>query len=534
LVTFYQAAYHPVKNPMTAHPDYFKLAQHLAGQGKFDDMEAVIQLGIQHASEPMAAHHQASIIYLQYGFLSLAEIHIQKILSVTPGNVGARLHLAQCAHDAGEHRMARQQYQSLETDYPENPVAQRNSLTILEYDPEATDEMRYAKALEWGQKQMAWAQAQPSFIHQPASNDKNAPIRIGYVSADFCGHTVGRLLKDVITRHDRQSFQVFTYSAGKQHDAITQEIANNTCFRDVSKMSDLELAQLIHRDQIDILVDLSGHTAGSRLSAFALRPAPIQVSWLGYFATTGLPAINAVLLDDGHAPLGTERLFVERIIRLPNRFCFTPPDFVPDISPPPCLRYGYITFGSFNNTAKLNNAVIATWAEILQKVPDSRLILKWRTFNDPNLRAKLLTQFANLGITKERIELRPASPHKHMLAQYADIDIALDPFPFCGGMTTFEALWMGIPVVTLPGTRVVSRQSHAILSSIGHIEWSGQSTSDYIHIACQLAQNPQELAALRDSLRSTLANSNVTDPQYAVEQLGETYRALINEHPIAI
>lgn len=519
---------------MTAHPDYFKLAQHLAGQGKFEDMEAVIQLGIQHASEPMAAHHEASIIYLQYGFLSLAEIHIQKILSVTPGNLGARLHLAQCAHDAGEHRMARQQYQSLENDYPENPVVQRNSLTILEYDPEATDQMRYAKALEWGQKQMTWAQTQHAFVHQTASSHKKTPIRIGYVSADFCGHTVGRLLKDVITRHDRESFQVFTYSAGKQHDEITQEIANNTYFKDVSNISDLELAQLIHRDQIDILVDLSGHTAGSRLSTFALRPAPIQVSWLGYFATTGLPAINAVLLDEGHAPPGTERFFLEHIMRLPNRFCFTPPDFAPALSPPPCIHNGYVTFGSFNNTAKINDEVIATWAEILQKVPDSRLILKWRTFNDPNLRAKLLTQFAHLGIHKERIVLRPASPHKQMLGQYADIDIALDPFPFCGGMTTFESLWMGIPVVTLPGTRAVSRQSHAILLSIGHTEWCAQSTPDYIHIACQLAQNPQSLANLRLSLRTTLKNSRVTDPQEAVEQLETTFRALIDEHPKAI
>ena len=527
---------------MTSHPDYFRLAQQLAQQGKWDDMHAVLALGIEHAADTLTAHQQASALLVQQGFLTEAEGYCRQILLHKPRDIGARLLLAQIAHESGEHHLARQHYQALEAEFPDNPVIQRNNLTVLEYDPDSSDSVRFAKSQAWGQKQMAFARQHPPFAQRNAlgqtSNPKdlNEPmrIRVGYVSADFCAHTVGWLVKEIITRHDPQKFQVYTYSAGKQRDHITQQIAAATSFRDVSNDTDFELANRIHADQIDILVDLSGHTAGSRLSTFALRPSPIQVSWLGYFATTGLSAIDAVLLDDGHAPPGTESCFTEKIIRLPNRFCFTPPDFAPDVSPPPCLRNDYITFGSFNNTAKLNNEVIATWAEILQKVPDSRLILKWRTFNDPSLRARLLTQFANLGITKERIELRPPSPHKQMLAQYADIDIALDPFPFCGGMTTFEALWMGIPVVTLPGTRVVSRQSHAILSGIGHPEWSAKNRSNYIQRACQLAKNPELLAALRASLRSTLENSRLTNPQGAVEQLEKVYRALIDERTKAI
>lgn len=511
---------------MTSHPDYFRLAQQLAQQGKLGDMRAVLSLGIQHAADSLSGTRQASKLLLQHGFLTEAGQHSRQILSLKPGDIGARLQLAQIAHDAGEHRLARQQYQALESDFPDNAVVQRNSLTTLEYDPDSSDATRLAKARAWGIKQAALARQYPPFDHQhPPGN----PIRVGYVSADFCAHTVGWLVKEIITRHDPEKFLVYTYSAGQQNDHITQQIAATTRLRDVAKDNDFSLAQRIHADQIDILVDLSGHTAGSRLSVFALRPAPIQISWLGYFATTGLPAIDAVLLDDWHAPPGTENCFTEKIIQLPNRLCFSPPDFAPDVSPPPCIRNCYVTFGSFNNTAKLNEAVIAAWSQILHAVPGSRLILKWRTFNDSPLCTKVLAQFGNLGIAKERIELRPASPHKQMLAQYADIDIALDPFPFCGGMTTFEALWMGAPVVTLPGTRVVSRQSHAILSGIGHPEWCAQNASDYVSIACQLAQNPEQLAALRANLRPTLANSRVTDPQDAVAHLERTYQALIDE-----
>lgn len=512
---------------MTAHPDYFKLAQQLAQRGKYQDMRAVLQLGIAHATNPYVAQHQAATLFLQQGFLSEAAQYAQQLLALNPQDLGARLHLAQIAHDTGHHQLAQIHYTALEADFPDNPIIQRNALTILEYDPNASDSLRYNKALNWGREQKRVPEIRDLVTPHTRENRRPGPLRLGYVSADFCAHTVGRLVKDVITQHRTDLFNTFTYSAGKVNDPITHHIIANTQFRDVSNLSDAQLAERIRADEIDILIDLSGHTAGSRLSAFALRPAPIQISWLGYFATTGLSAIDAVLLDDLHAPQGTEHFFCERIVRLPFRFCFTPPEFAPEVSTPPSIKNGYTTFGSFNNTAKFNQNVVSLWAHILNHVPNSRLILKWRTFNDAAVCKQISSQFATHGINPERLELRPPSSHKDMLIQYADIDIALDPFPFCGGMTSFEALWMGVPVITHPGTRVVSRQTHAILSRIEHIEWSAATADAYCKIAISLSNNPPTLLKLRHELRNDILKSGITDSSAFTQQLEHAYQSLI-------
>jgi len=235
---------------------------------------------------------------------------------------------------------------------------------------------------------------------------------------------------------------------------------------------------------------------------FAHRPAPVLVSWLGYFATTGLPYIDAVLLDEWHAPAGMEKYFVEPIIRLPlGRFCYQPVPFAPDIAPLPCLKNGYITFGSFNNTAKLNAGVFDLWARVLASVPDSRLVLKWRTFNDDEFKRSTRDAFVQRGISPDRVELRGPSFHFDLLKEYGDIDISLDPFPFTGGLTSCEALWMGVPVVTWPQSRVVSRQTHAFLSAIGLPELSAKDARDYIRIATELAKDRERLKTLHQTLR---------------------------------
>ncbi|WP_407702956.1 O-linked N-acetylglucosamine transferase, SPINDLY family protein [Thiorhodovibrio frisius] len=260
-------------------------------------------------------------------------------------------------------------------------------------------------------------------------------------------------------------------------------------------------------------MDLSGHTAGSRLSVFAHRPAPVQLSWLGYFATTGLTTLDAVLLDPWHAPEGTEAQFVEPILRLPaGRWCYQPVPWAPkELSPPPAERNGWITFGSFNNTAKLNDGVYDLWARILAVVPDSRLILKWRTFNDAALRQRVTQAFVARGIAAERIELRGPSFHADLLKEYAELDIALDPFPFTGGLTSCEALWMGVPVITWPQARVVSRQTHAVLHQIGLRELSASDADSYVRLARDLAADPVRLHELRQGLRARMQGSRLMD-----------------------
>jgi len=304
----------------------------------------------------------------------------------------------------------------------------------------------------------------------------------------------------------------------------TNEIRAACTFRDVTAFDDAALAEQIRADGIDVLVDLSGHTAGSRLTAFAYRPAPVMVSWLGYFATTGLPYLDAVLLDAWHAPPGTEAQFVEPIIRLPQgRFCYQPVSWAPkDVAPPPFERNGRITFGCFNNTAKFNEGVFDVWARVLHAVPDARLILKWRTFNDEAFRQQITDAFVARGIAPERIELRGPSFHADLLKEYADIDIALDPFPFTGGLTSCEALWMGVPVVTWPQSRVVSRQTHAFLHQIGLPALSAKDVDDYVRIAVELANDHERLATLRATLREKMRASPLMDIAGFTRQLENT------------
>ena len=432
---------------------------------------------------------------------------------------------AQRAYEVADHALAGACYAQLTRQYPELPVIRRNALLSLEYDPTATPEQRLAAARDWGE----WVSRGSTEPRPAAPHVVNRPLRVGYVSADICQHTVGFLVKDVLLNHNPDRVTPYVYSAGSHEDWLTRKIARGTQFRQVADLDDEALAKQIRQDQIDVLVDLSGHTAGSRLSVFALRPAPVQVSWLGYFATTGLNSIDAVLLDPWHHTPAIAAGFCEQIIDLPSRFCFQPAPFAPEISTPPVLERGHITFGSFNNTAKLNPEVIQLWSEILHDIPESRLILKWRTLENPEVKAHFHQQFKSAGIAEARVQLRGASFHADVLKEYADIDIALDPFPFCGGLTTCEALWMGVPVVTLPLDRAVSRQSTSILSLIGHPEWVAQTPTDYARIAQGLAADPTTLQRLRLSLRQAMRASALMDIPGFVSSLEERLWSLTRD-----
>jgi predicted O-linked N-acetylglucosamine transferase (SPINDLY family) len=277
-------------------------------------------------------------------------------------------------------------------------------------------------------------------------------------------------------------------------------------------MDDAALAALIRQDQIDVLIDLSGHTAGSRLTVFAHRPAPVQVAWLGYFATTGLRYIDAVLLDEWHAPAGTQAQFAEPIVHLPGgRLCYQPVPWAPAVAAPPCLQAGHITFGSFNNTGKLNAGVFDVWSQVLAAVPHSRLVLKWRSLADETLCESIRAAFSDRGIDSSRIELRPASFHADVLLEYSDIDIALDPFPFTGGMTSCEALWMGVPVVTLRGRTHTSRMGASILNAIGRPDWVADTDDGYVGTITRLAGDVDALAQWRAQARTAIAASALFD-----------------------
>lgn len=495
------------------------LAKHCAQSGRFKDMQSVGQkvLGAPDAAlDDVLAIGQ---LYYQFGFFTAARWCFERAQRMAPHDLCHHMSLAEVLRDMGQHHQAGQLYAHLQQQLPNHAAVRRNALTSLEYDPDVTDAARLAQAKAWGQ--WATARAGGAQSRPPLQPLRGRPLRVGYVSADLCQHTVGLFIKDVLKAQSPERVQVFAYSAGAVKDWVTDEVAATCTLRDVSAMDDAALAQCIRADAIDVLVDLSGHTAGSRLTAFAHRPAPVLVSWLGYFATTGLPVMDAALLDEWHAPPGTESQFAEPIVRLPaGRFCYTPVSWAPDaVAPPPCLQRGHITFGCFNNTAKYNDGVLDLWARVLQAVPGSRLVLKWRSFNDEDFCQQVTQAFAQRGIAPERIELRGPSFHADLLKQYADIDIALDPFPFTGGLTSCEAMWMGVPVVTWPQSRVVSRQTHALLHQIGLPELSATNAEDYVRIAAQLAADPARLTHLRATLRDQMRASPLMDTAAYTRQL---------------
>jgi predicted O-linked N-acetylglucosamine transferase (SPINDLY family) len=460
------------------------------------------------ASEPqhvLAALNLGALLFTQ-GRLTEAADCYRQILAHSPRDIGALNNLSNALQAAGQIDEALAAYrQVLQLVTP--PLAYRvasNYLLTLNYHPALSDETLRAATEEIG-RQMGQAQNLPARPVSPV-------IRIGFVSADLCDHPVGLFLLPLMARLDRSQFHIVFYSNGSRQDHTARLLQGAGQWKDISSLDHDAAAQLIRSDAIDVLFDLSGHTSGNRLPVFARRAAPVQVTWLGYFATTGVPAMDFIVMDPSHAPAGAEAQFSEKLLRLPySRFCYEPVIFAPEVAPPPCLQQGWVTFGSFNNTAKLNDGVLAVWAEILHRVPESRLILKWRTFADAELRRALLARFAEFGIAAERIELREQSVHRRLLEEYADVDIALDPFPFSGGHTSCEALWMGLPVVTLPGSRPVSRQTLCFLANISLQEFAAQDEADYIAKAVTLAGNPDRLRSLRGEMRNRMRASPLMD-----------------------
>lgn len=349
-------------------------------------------------------------------------------------------------------------------------------------------------------------------IREPASTGLRR-LRVGYVSPDLGFHPVGHFLLPVLQEHDRNGFQVFCYSDRLVEDELTARLRGCAAvWRRTVGLDDEALAQVIRSDGIDILVDLSGHAGGNRLATFALRPAPIQVSWMGYVGGTGLRAMDFTVLDHATAPVGSDWRASERILRMPGTFlCYKAPDFAPQVAPPPSARNGFVTFGSFNRPVKTNPVVLRTWSGLLAAVPGSRLVIKSATYRDEEVCRTLLAEFSRNGVDPARIEIRAGSSHADMLAEYGDIDVALDTFPFTGGITSCEALWMGVPVVTLIGQTPVSRMTFSFLTEIDLEEFAASDPDDYIAIACRLAHSESLRSDLRKDMRERIAHSHLGD-----------------------
>ena len=367
------------------------------------------------------------------------------------------------------------------------------------------------------------AGAPQAFANTPIPDRR---LRIGYVSGDLRRHPVGYFLQSILRNHASDAVEVFCYSNNLKDDDLTASFQSEADhWRRLRGLTDEAAAGLIRADAIDILVDMSGHTALNRLPLFARRPAPVQVSWLGYFGTTGLTAMDYVLADRFVVPPGEEDAFTEQVWRMPGSYlCFMPPDM--DVPVRSRDVQGPVTFGSFNNLAKLSPHTVSLWARVVQSVPQSRLLLKTSQLADAAVCQAVRERFAGHGIEADRLVLEGPSPRADLLASYNRVDIALDPYPYGGGTTTAEALWMGAPVVTLRGGTWTGRVSESILSTVGLSDLVAGSQEAYVDLAAKLAADQDRRAALHATLRSRLEESPFCDGAGFTRQLEDACRGM--------
>ncbi|MDP3701016.1 MAG: tetratricopeptide repeat protein [Hylemonella sp.] len=365
----------------------------------------------------------------------------------------------------------------------------------------------------------------------PSTADPQGPLRVGLVSGDLRAHPVGYFLEGVLAAFaalEHSQLKFFAYDNNAAGDETTQRL-RDLCdgWYSTVALSDEALAQRVRDDSIDILIDLAGHTSENRLAMFAWKPAPLQVSWLGYFATTGLSAMDYFLADPWTLPPGQEPFFTEQVWRLPEtRLCFTPPRSRVQVGTLPALSQGYVTFGCFNKLGKMNDSVVQLWARVLQAVPGSRLFLKCGQLADDHLRQRTFERFASQGIQAERLILEGHSERSDYLAAYHRVDIALDPFPFPGGTTTVEALWMGVPVLTLEGERFLARQGVGLLMNAGLDDWVAADADDYVARAVRHTSDLKSLAAFRARLRDQVLTSPIYDAPRFARHLEEALRTM--------
>jgi protein O-GlcNAc transferase len=527
-----QAASH-FQDALAVHPGEVKtlngLGVVLQRMGQIEPAGACYREAVRIDPCYLDAQINLAILLKDHGRLCAAERLLKTALTHLPDAVRLRYNLANVLHLQGRSLDAVSAYRETLALDPEHLDARQNLLFALHYAPQISDRHIFAEHLAAvGTRAFTPASSQSDPL-EPST--RSARIRIGYLSPDFRSHAVASFIEPILSHHDKSRFEIFCYANLSRPDRTTERL-KVLCegWRDICAVGDEEAAKIIAADRLDILVDLAGHTAGNRLPLLARKPAPLQATWIGYPDTTGMPELDFRITDELADPPGTtERFHSERLIRLPRSFCcYLPEGSSPAVAALPCLESGRITFGSFNNLAKVTPEVIALWSRVLQAVPGSRMLMKCRPFADDEVCARIMESFAGEGVAAERIELHPgdAAPADH-LAQYGRVDIALDTFPYNGTTTSCEALWMGVPVVTLAGTRHAARTGVSILTNCGLATLVAQSLEEYVAIACELARDTAALQRLRAGLRERVSLSPLTDGKGVTRELEAAFMGML-------
>jgi protein O-GlcNAc transferase len=464
------------------------------------------------------AHNNLGTTLNSLGKVDEAVTSCRRAIGIKADFAEAHVNLANALQSSGYLVNAMTSYRRALAIDPGSTTAYSNLLMTGNYLAEQSTEELLAEARRFDK--VVSRKATPFATWSNAANPDGC-LRVGLVSGDFREHAAGHFIEGAIAALASNAagrLEFFAYSNHSLHDALTERI--RACclgWRSVTGLSDEQLARQIRSDGVDILIDLSGHTAHNRLPVFAWKPAPVQLTWLGYFATTGVYAVDYLIADPWTLPATEEGNFTEKIWRLPEtRLCFTAPDVEHAVAPLPALSNGHITFGCFNNLTKVNDKVVALWAKVLAAVPHSRLFLKTKQLGEASAREEVTTRFAMHDIEAGRLILEGPSPRANYLEAYHRVDIALDPFPFTGGTISVEGLWMGVPVLTLAGQSFLSRQGLGLLMNAGLPDWVAKDAEDYVEQAALHASDLPRLAALRVGLRQQVLASPIFDaPRFA-------------------
>ncbi len=542
------------RNRFNAAAPNAALGYALLNQRKFEEAEKVLKKSAQQNTIFLEAHANLAVLYRHSErledcvraarrALQIDPKHVQTLLtlgdaqremqlyrysvqsfllalSLDNENVQARRGLAANYVFLGDTSVAIPMYRKVLEAEPSCWTMMSSMFFALQYEPALSNEEVLREHLEYGRKVREQLPPPQTFFPNARTSDRR--LRIGYISNDFRYHVVMRFVEHVFACHDHEKFEIVFIATNGKKDKDTERIRQHADrWIDVSELRDDQATRLIRDQQLDILVDLTGHSGDNRLTLVARRLAPVQVLWCGYSGTSGVDTMDYIIVDNILAPPGEQAYFTEQPLRLPHSFVSFKSPSIHDVAPPPFEKNGFITFGCMNNPSKINKYVVTWWAEILKAVPNSKLLMRYAFFVEPLVRERIARIFRECGIAPDRFEMREGE--KDFITGYNGIDIALDTFPYNGTTTTCEAIWMGVPVITIRGDRFVSRVGASLLNCAGLKEYIAESPQDYIGITVRLASDLDQLAQMRHSLRSRLINAPLFDSKGFAKDLEDAY-----------
>jgi len=512
----------PASGPIAAH---YLAAQSAIGRGDLEAAVAPLRAILAAQGPSPEVHCNLGVALRAAGEPDEAAHHLREAARLRPGLAAAWYNLGLLEFERARYAEAEHAYRQAIAAEPTADSWQHSLLCLLNYAPGHDRRDVFEAHRAWARRFRA-----PRNMHIGRARPRDAGrLRIGYVSADFRGHSVAFFIGPVLEHHDRHRFEIFCYDNWARPDDVTARLRGFVeHWRSVHALDDDALERRISDDGIDLLVDLSGHTLGHRLPVFARKPAPVQATWIGYPQTTGLTTIDYRITDRYLDPPGEADAYgTERLWRLPDcAVCFLPPENAPPPGALPSASAGALTFGSINHYFKVTDDVVVVWARILAAVRGARLRIVVEHGERPAVAAGVRARFAAHGVAPGRVEVQGRTDLARFFGQLAEIDIALDPFPYNGGTTTYQCLWAGVPVVSLAGDSAMARCGLMILSAVGLPELVGADTDEYVAIAARLAADPRRLTELRACLRDRYRESPLYAAERVTRQLEEAYDAM--------